>query len=331
LTEQSIPLLSNLTETNDLIFQKCTTLPVPDQEPTPRLETEPDEFRALTAFQSVGCSEVKYFFVNDLTERIESQYTHTTIGEFATELTELISDADRGGVSFVVRVEGDGLTEAGKLQIDDCDEAATSLLSPFAFAIIETSDKNYQCWLAFHDEEDKEAARDRLFEYLRDRAPSANPGSGGAVRWPGSINFKPERNGWRVRVHSMNLGRYTTPSELDDAGLLADPLPATDWNSIPDSACADDWPDWQSCLRYKTKEAEEKKLRRDSHRSEADASFVCRAILNGHSDAAIQAKLLEVSPRAQEKLAKSQKTGEKYAAHTIAKVKRWIELRRNQN
>src|SRR5262249_12644920 len=154
---------------------------------------------------------------------------------------ELIGDAERGGVSLVVRVRGP------VLQLDDCDASAALLLEPFSFAVIETSANNFQVWLAFNDEWDKAEARARLFARLRELAPGANPGAGGAVRWPGSINAKPERNGWRVRVDSVNPGRIVTPSELEDAGLLGDPPAATEWTWQPNGAPGA-WPDYERSL-----------------------------------------------------------------------------------
>jgi hypothetical protein len=274
------------------------------------LAEEGDEFRAFSAFLSVGASIDQALLKNDQTKEIQER--HISVEEFARSLPKTIAFAEEKGRSLIARVRGP------VLQIDDCDSNTASLLHPFAFLTVETSERNYQCWLAFRDEEDKEEAGERLFRGLRELLPTkANPGAGGAMRWPGSINFKPERNGWRVRVHSADLGRFVTPSELDDAGLLADLRPEPERRTIPDSLRGDWWPDWERCLADKLEEAKEKKLDRESHRSEADAAFVYLCLRYGHSEESIQAKLLEVSPRAQE-------SGEKYAERTVTKVSKWM-------
>src|SRR5262249_15008979 len=150
-------------------------------------------------------------------------YHRVSGDDLADEIREIVEDARQLGQSFIVRPRGP------VLQLDDCDQRAACILEPFAFVTVETSEKNYQCWLSFKDDQDKAEARARLFAGLRDLAPGVNPGANGAIRWPGSINCKPERNGWRVRIHSINPGRIVTPSELEDAGLLADPPPITEY------------------------------------------------------------------------------------------------------
>src|SRR5262249_20761703 len=226
----------------------------------------------------------------------------------------LIGDAERGGVSLIPRARGP------VLQLDDCDINTAILLDPFAFLTVETSRANYQCWLAFNDNADKDAVRNRLFKGLRDLLPGSkvNHGAGGATRWPGSINFKPERDGFRVRVHSANPGRIMTPSELEEAGLLADPPPETELQAIPDSPRGNWWPDWKRCLADKEAQAKNENIKRESHRSEADAAFACLSLRYGHSEQAIAAKLLEVSERAKQ-------SGPDYAERTVREVKAWMK------
>jgi len=261
----------------------------------------PDQFQgryALATFESVGAVIDQVIFRNDITEEKDSDHRMTS-EQFEAELPELIADAERGGVSFIARVRGP------VLQLDDCDAEAVKLLKPFSFMVEETSENNYQTWLAFKDDQDKGEIRDDLFRRLREIAPGVNCGSGGATRWPGSINFKPERNGWRVRLVYVNQGRVTTPAELDDAGLLADPdIREFDWKA---DGPPGDWPDYIRCLE------DVPKRERDGQpdRSRADAQFVFFSLRRRRSVEEITVKLFEVSDRARE-------SGQKYIERTIA-------------
>src|SRR5262249_39690954 len=129
-------------------------------------------------------------------------YREATADKFAADLSELIGDAERGGVSFVARPRIP--EEAGAaLHIDDCDAASALALEPFSFLVKETSADNFQVYFAFKDPWDKADVAARIFTRLRELKLSGNQGSGGATRWSGSINQKPSRNGFRVRVGSV--------------------------------------------------------------------------------------------------------------------------------
>jgi hypothetical protein len=259
---------------------------------------QPDEIRALEAFRSVGCTDFETFYLTDETKETHA-YDRTTGEKLAGEISEMVHDAERGGDSFIVRARG------SVLQLDDCEGITASLLQPFAFAVIETSRGNFQAWLAFNEPEDKAFVAERIFKGVQSIIPSTiNHGAGGAIRWPGSINQKPERNGWRIRIHSLNPGRFVTPSELDDAGLLADPARHSfEWN--PDGPVGE-WPDYQKCLEWKTKDGK-------TDRSAADMAWVCGAARRGRMVEEISEKLSQVSERA--KL-----SGQKYIDRTITKA-----------
>jgi hypothetical protein len=273
-----------------------SSLPSLDSEVSPETTHPGEESQGgmAAALETVAATIDQVIFKNDMTKEKDSAHSMTT-EQFKAELPELIADAERGGVSLIARVRGP------VLQIDDCDIEAVKLLEPYAFITIETSQDNFQVWFAFKDDDDKVVCRDRLFARLKEIAPGVNPGAGGALRWPGSINFKPGRNNWRVRIHSINQGRITTPAELDDAGLLADPeRQAFDWDpNGPPGA----WPDYQRCVEDKT-------VNGVCDRSAADAQFVFFALKRRRTVEELAAKLLEVSDRAKE-------SGMKYVERTI--------------
>ena len=178
----------------------------------------------MEAFASVG-GELEKVIVLDDTKPTDKQAVasrETDFAQFLEDLPSLKERAERDHFSIVGRVRGP------VLQIDDCDQDTTCLLQQFAFATFETSPKNFQCWLAFKDDDDKEAAASRIIAGLKIILPDtqANKGSGGAIRWPGTTNYKPIRRQADgsypvVTMGQVQLGRTVTPSELDDAGLLA--------------------------------------------------------------------------------------------------------------
>jgi hypothetical protein len=232
--------------------------------------------------------------VDPETDKKTGAYHEVEADEFGAEIEELIGDAERGGVSLVARVRGP------VLQIDDCNAEVALLLEPFSFFVEETSANSFQVWLAFRDEWDKAEVAARLFVRLRELKLEGNPGAGGATRWPGSVNAKPSRNGWRVRVDSVNPSRFVTPSELEDVGLLGDPPSPVELDWQPDGAPRA-WPDYDRCLKDK-----------DGDRSKADAQFVFFALTRNRTPEEIAEKLVEVSTKAKEK-------GEKYINRTVAK------------
>jgi hypothetical protein len=264
----------------------------------------PDEIRALEAFRSVGCTDFEWFYLTDETKK-QGEYHRTTGPDLAEEISGIVQDAESYGDSFIVRARG------SVLQLDDCEGITASLLQPFAFAVMETSRDNYQVWLAFNEPEDKAFVAERIFKGVQNIIPSTiNHGAGGAIRWPGSINFKPSRNEWRIRIHSLAPGRFVTPSELDDAGLLAElSRPSFDWDP---NGPAGEWPDYQKCLESKTTDGR-------TDRSAADAQWVFFAVKRRFTLEQISEKLSQVSERA--KL-----SGQKYVDRTISKVLAYLRL-----
>lgn len=101
----------------------------------------------------------------------------------------------------------------------------------------------------------------------------ANGGPAGSLRFPGSRNFKPERQAegqWpMVRLTALNPGRTVTAAELRRAGLMVSrstPGPVSPRCSLSLApAEARGWPDYQRCL-----DAAPRKAAREPDRSWAD-------------------------------------------------------------
>lgn len=261
--------------------------------------------RALDAFLSVEAYPDEVLFLNDETEEREGGRKINT-AQLKAELDDLVFDARQGGASFIVRIRG-------PLQIDDCTREEMEFLSRFAFASFETSPNNFQTWLAFADDDDKATARDRLFAGLRQLFPGTklNAGSGGAIRWPGSLNLKPNRrlpdgSAWSVRMVHAEPGRIVTPSELDEFGLLADIEPVS--QPVESAPARSGWPDYEATLK--------RALLAGKTHSEADASWVTSSILfyKKRDREEIAARLREVSQHAREN------EPQKYAIRSVNKV-----------
>jgi hypothetical protein len=146
---------------------------------------------------------------------------HRTLRHFKREQFEKKFEAlkkQSGDRSVII-----GASSQSYIHLDDCDRVQAERLAPYAFAIIETSSNRYHVFLALAKGWKWLASvRSRLLEKLHAISfqSDANPGSC-SVRWPGSINFKPSRNRFLVRIVHAQPGRFTTAKELKLAGLLA--------------------------------------------------------------------------------------------------------------
>ncbi|MGH9907051.1 MAG: DNA-primase RepB domain-containing protein, partial [Pyrinomonadaceae bacterium] len=193
--------------------------------------------------------------------------------------------------SVIIRPIGDHL-----IQVDDCNSELLDRLKPFAFLAIETSPENYQSWLALPigtEKSDRDSIRSRLLRCLEGVDRSAS----GAMRWPGSLNHKPGRNGFCVRIVASIPGRFVTPANLASAGLLD--LEIT--QAVTESQLVDQrvlsgpfsWPDYARCLR-------EAPLKKDGSpdRSIADKNWCILALDRGWADIEVESRLCELSDKA---------------------------------
>ena len=280
-----------------------------------------DAQRALDAFLSVEAQPDQILFKDDEEKKVVAERAITAV-EFGEQVEGLIDDAKHDGFSFIARIRGP------VLQTDDCEREAMELLKRFCFLVVETSPENFQCWIAFADEADKGAVRDRWFKGLSQILPGtkANAGSGGALRWPSSQNLKPERitepgAAWTVRVGYVDEGRIVTPAELDEFGLLG-PLPEVsaeqDASTRPTSS---GWPSYQIALAGALKKSDGM-----PDESNADARFVTVAITRfGWTNSErkrIAEKLREVSEHARDR------EPEDYALKTVNRVADYLHAQK---
>jgi hypothetical protein len=183
-----------------------------------------DTCTAVDLLFSVGASE----FLVTMKDEASGKATADNLSrrELVTKLPEYLERNADGIESFIVRPK-----DAALIQLDDCTPAERDRVAPMAFMTVETSEANYQTWLALPEEtcdDERKHVRERLL--CGEWRTSANVGAGGALRFPGSLNCKPERRRAdgslpRVRLVQFAFGRFTSEAELEASGLLGQPAP----------------------------------------------------------------------------------------------------------
>lgn len=192
--------------------------------------------------------------------------------------------------SLIIRPIGHHL-----IQIDDCNGEHLKRLRPFAFLVVETSPENYQSWLAL-PLEIKKSDRDSIRSRLLRRLENVDKTASGAMRWPGSINHKPGRNRFCIRIVASNPRRFVTPAELETALLLSpENSQAVTAQAVNQSFISGplSWPSYGRCLS-------EAPLKKDGSpdRSIADKNWCILALGRGWSNSEVESKLCELSEKA---------------------------------
>ncbi len=253
-----------------------------------------DADRAVDVFESVGAS------MFGVTLRDEPACKAADF-EYVTNLTKhLPKYLSRNAISMesvIVRPQG-----APFIQLDDLSAEARARVEPFSFLSIEPSEELYQAWVALSSEAERDATRRRLVDWV-----GADRGASGALRWPGSVNHKPGRNGFKVRVIHTTPGRVATTAELEAAGLPppVSPIPPLPAPRSRVERAPRTWPDYQRCLNEAKRKASG-----GPDRSEADKNWCILARGRGWPELEIESKLREVSDKA--------KRRPDYARRTVA-------------
>lgn len=185
--------------------------------------------QTIKAFESVGVTEFKTVFLSRVAvggdaRCVGSEETKTS--EIGTRLPGYIRRSERQEQSICLRPRDGQL-----IQVDDCSLEVVERLSPYSFLVVETSPQNYQAWIALPltlSDDERVAVRERLLRQLK--GTGANGGAYNSVRLPGALNAKEKYKDAgghypRVRLVSTAPGLIVTPNLLEQAGLLAPPLP----------------------------------------------------------------------------------------------------------
>jgi hypothetical protein len=261
-----------------------------------------DSQRAIDAFQMACVRRIEFFF---------RERNGKTVKTRIRKMSQLLNIAINEQKDLIARPYDAPLIMLDEVIIDELN-----LLRPYSFFAQETSPNNYQVWLCATLEDEQKEIRERLIKKFnpdgaKDRM---NGGSYGALRWPDSINWKPQHNQFRVRVTFVNDNQTVTIAELEDAGLLA----AAEVNSTHQGVHTntrqplqgDYWlvfPDWEF---FRTK--------KNGQRSLADAAFIWECLQRGFTPDEIKVELRKVSPKVQEE--QSRRGSDYYLDHQIQYV-----------
>lgn len=281
-------------------------------------------WRTLSVLQGVGAEPDQVLLLDDTKPKKEKlqQSVECDLRTFAKCMESLTNQAEQNHWSTVVRFRGP------VLQCDDCDRETMELLKPFALVGWQTSPNNYQVWLAFNDDQDKEAVAQRLFAGVRGILPQSqiNSGSGGATRWIGTRNFKPSRRQQDgtfplVELVFLQPGRIVTPNELESIGLLAEPVALVASNESSHRASATSgWPSYEIALAGAPPRADGE----GADLSRADARYATYAFTRyGKTRQQIAEKLAEVSQH-------NHPNSLEYGWLTANEVGNWLEIQHNR-
>jgi hypothetical protein len=147
--------------------------------------------------------------------------------EDVKSLTHFLSEFDSRVAASIDARESLILRLSEVFMRDDCDGTTRNQLEPYAFMTVETSPGSYHCWFRLA------AGQSRAdFHAVLNAAKIGgnNGGNGGdthSARWPGTVNGKPERDGWIVRLVSVAPGRVASLEQV----RAAFPAVATDLTS----------------------------------------------------------------------------------------------------
>jgi len=246
-----------------------------------------EQWQAAALAAGVGAYPVRVVSKRD-TDGETTQRQVTDLRLFASGFDALIQRNNASGQSTIV-------TLSGAFHRDDCTESDVAELLPLGFMAIETSEGCFQVWFRLPDRQSDTEGRRQFHQLVTNAGIGGNPGATHSARWPGSINGKPSRNGWMVRLVGRDDGRVTTLDEV--ASTLCPTLTSKNAvGAIPERLTGNQrvkynqssrrrFPNYERCLAGKPT------------RSEADASFIRIAIDYHFSDDQIIGELARVSER----------------------------------
>jgi hypothetical protein len=278
--------------------------------------------RMIDAFTSVGARE---FFVTklDINQRLKWGKLYLT-AELKNLLPAMIRTATErkpvtlengdkvtAGENLIVRPTG---PEVSFVQLDDLSADQLERVRPAAFLTLSTSPGNHQAWIAVS------GVKHQFKEFMRRvrKAVGGNDKSAShATRVAGTENFKPKYAPDYPVVSIVHAapGLVMTPEKLEEMGLVARPEAVSDLAGRAErmvSSRTNDaqWPSYEIALSR----TRPRKDGSGPDRSLADFNWSMIALTGGKSIEDTIAKLLEVSPRAQERATRGD---EGYARITV--------------
>ncbi len=297
--------------------------------------------RMLDVFTSVGATS----FVVTKTGLEWKDHKQVKWGKTyrAEELRKLLPAMVRtASVKRPMEVPGQGTVEAGEnliirpggpgvafVQLDDLNAEQLDRVRPAAFIIHATSPRNYQAWVAVSGvPEGKEPFKD-IMRRVRKAVGGNDKSASHATRVAGTENFKLKYAPAfpTVTIVETHPGRIMTAEQLEGMGLLAPPeiiTPPTQKftdTSLNRTGRERQWPSYEMSL------AKAPQGQDGPDRSRADFWFSYLALQRGWSAEETEAKLLEESEKAQERM-RGGDTG--YVHVTVANAAAWLERSRQK-
>jgi len=282
-----------------------------DAETEPRGQSLAEAEADLDAFLSVGAQDVVAVVVDDTLPFNENKVSddHLSVEQFRRALPYYLEhNQDNDTHSVCVRPRG----RSRLIQADDCTIEEVRLLLPYAFFVAMTSPNRFQVWIALSDgisDDEFKVLKRRFFKKLNPTKDpeKANGGANGSIRWPGTLNCKPERryaDGERPRVQLLHVspGRITSLAELDAAGLLAPPPKRMTPEEVRELKVKLPDGSWPDIFDY---------LSRRGDRSGPECSWAMAALGRGWPPSSVVAKLKEIGPKARTR-------DDDYAEQTVA-------------
>ncbi len=258
----------------------------------------------IEAFESVGACNFEVTTTNESGRKINYQGDLTADG-IRGMLGEMLSECESKQHNAIVRPSG----EIDLVQLDDLDRKTIETVADYSFLILETSDANYQAWIAVKGA-DKEIIR-RLKQ-----GTGADMSASGATRIAGSRNFKSKHapSYPLVRLIATTPGLVLTSAELESSGLLAEQerkLPAPRYAPIAPVSHngSKSWPSYDRCLS----DAPKARNHDGRDRSNADWHFCLFSIDRGFGVEETAHELIRESQKAKEQ-------GFKYALQTAQRA-----------
>jgi hypothetical protein len=256
-------------------------------------ERESEQWQAVALAAGVGAYPVRVVSKRD-TDGETTQRQVTDLRLFASGFDRLLTRNNASGQSTIV-------TLSGAFHRDDCSQTDVAELLPLGFMAIETSEGCFQVWFRLPDRQSDTEGRRQFHALLTAAGIGGNPGATHSARWPGSINGKPSRNGWMVRIVGRDDGRVTTLEEVASSqrptltlcptltsenavGAIPERLRVSQRVKYNQSSRRR-YPDYERCLAGKPT------------RSEADASWIRIALDYHFGDDEIVRELARVSER----------------------------------
>jgi hypothetical protein len=294
--------------------------------------------RMLDAFTSVGARSFvvtktdihqkltwgKTYVAQDLRQRMPAMVRTAAIRKpFPIPDGETI----QAGENLIIRPTGPGVAF---VQLDDLNSEQLDRVRPAVFLLHATSPGNHQAWIAVSGvPEGKEAFKE--FTRRVRRAVGGNDKSAShATRVAGTENFKLKYapNFPTVTILETHPGRIMTPEQLEALGLLAKSEPvkarALEFTSRGEnrSGKPKQWPSYEKALAGAPQGQD------GPDRSRADFWFSYLALQRGWSAEETEAKLLEVSEKARERVRGGD---EGYVHVTVANAGAWLERSRQRS